>query len=315
MNGKVLDKRIGLSVTMLTLMSQAFLCCSAGGGEKTVCEGVQRMRTVVQRPGDANKMKEALEWNNSGVRLMHEGKIKEAVQAFQTALDISPECVGAAHNLSKLFGAAKQYSQARAVLERTLKILPEDLGCRVQLAQINGMDGRKSDCIHALELFKKEKRADVLGSLSSTFLAVGQPDLAREAVDRAIAVDGNSQVVWFNHARVAEVQGKPEIAEKSYKRALEIKEDDETWVNLGVLYENQRKMEQARRCFEKAVAVKRTPLSEYNLGRFLFLKLQDLEHGYPLIRSAANGEGRASHEARKIILKLRKIAKTEGGAK
>ena len=314
MKMNVLDKRVSLSVTMLALLVQTFLCCSAESENKSLGEETQRMKTVVQRSRDVDKMKEALNLNNMGVRLMREGKVEEALKAFNEALDVSPECVGAAHNLAKLFGAAKQYGQARSVLEKTLKVLPEDLGCRVQLAQINAIEGRRAECIKALDSFSEEKMAGVLSSLAGAFLASGNVELAQEAVNRALRLNQNSSDSWFNHARIAESKGELDVAEKSYKKALEINEDDETWVNLGVLYENKGRMEDAHRCFEKAVAVKRTPLSEYNLGRFLFLKLHDLEHGYPLIRSAANGEGRAAHEARKVILQLRKIAKKEGGA-
>lgn len=258
----------------------------------------------------------AIALNDAGIERMKAGDLTAAALKFEEAIAVDPSYVIATHNLGKLLASARQYDRAVKVLENGLEKRPEDSGCLVQLAQIYAIQDRKETFTSILERIAKLPKPVVLRELPLLLLRQGSPAFALQAAARAVLADPGNPVCWFNKGLVEEQSRDDQAAEKSYRKAIELKADYVSpWVNLGNVRDRAGDGEGATAAYAKANGIDANDsFALYNYGRMLVLRGKDVSKGFDLVQRAAEGNGGASVPARKLLAELVDIAE-KGAAK
>lgn len=116
--------------------------------------------------------------------------------------------------------------------------------------------------------------------LGLAYLAVGEPALAAESLERAVVLDPEYGEAWNNLGRIRERLGDVEGAGQAYERALSIltyKTPEYPAYNLAVLYRQQGRPDQARKYAAIAVDKNWRYAPAYLLLAELALERDDLQ--------------------------------------
>lgn len=284
---------------MMTLISAAAMSGVCAGGNAS------------QTPESA-----AIALNDAGIERMKAGDLTAAALKFEEAIAVDPSYVIATRNLGKLLASARQYDRAVKVLEKGLEKRPDDPGCLVQLAQIYALQDGKEPFTSILERIAKLPKPVVLRELPLLLLRQGSRAFAMQAAERAVLADPGNPVCWFNKGLVEERSRDDHAAEKSYRKAIELKADYVSpWVNLGNVRDRVGDVEGATAAYAKAYEIDTSDsFAQYNYGRMLVIHGKDVRRGFDLVQRAAEGNGGASVPARKLLAELVDIAE-KGAAK
>ena len=255
--------------------------------------------------------------NDEGVALLQAKDYKGALGKFREALAVSPACVSAARNAGTLLIMAFKHKEAEELLEKTLKVVPDDPGCLVQMAQVCAILGDSSKSIQQIEKLAEADDKAVLRSLSGLLLKQGSLKEAAVASEISVRADPKSPEAWFNRGVVADAVPNNEIAGESYERAVSLDPKyADAWVNLGNLHKRMKSDADALVCYEKAYEAKKYPLAAYNLGKELVTSRKDVSRGLDLLNEAADGNDAAAQQARALIKRMTDLLKARnGGAK
>lgn len=251
-----------------------------------------------------------------GVELIAAQDFKGAIDKFHEALEISPKCVGAAHQAGQMLIMGHRFDEAKNMLERTLEAVPDDIGCLIQVAQATAYLGETDECAKWLEKIAETGDAPTVRSMP--VLLLGQGTLLEAAIASEIAVqkDAKDPVRWFNRGLVADAIPNFTVGEESYTKALELDPGYvDAHLNLGNLYERKGDKDKMFASYEKAYGLKKSPLTAYNLGRKLVTERKDVSRGLDLLAEAANGEGEAAAAANAMLSAMISKLESKGGAK
>lgn len=271
---------------------------------------------IVSMAAESDREK-AARLNDEGVKLMQAQDYKGAIERFKDALVASPACVSAARNVGKLLVMGMKYREAADILEKTLKVVPDDSGCLVQMAQVSAILGDTGKSIKCIEKVADAEDKSILRGLTALLQRQGSLKEAAVASEISVAREPKCPEAWFNRGLVADAVKNVEIAGQSYEKAvlLDPKYAD-AWVNLGNLHKREKNDSDALICYEKAYEAKRYPLSAYNLGRELVTSRKDVSRGLDLLEEAAGGDDAAALKARELIKKMTDLLEArKGGAK
>lgn len=258
----------------------------------------------------------AVRLNGEGVRLLEAQDYKGAMGKFLEALATSPECAAAAKNAGKVLILSQKFGEAKEVLERTLREVPDDAGCMVLMVQACAFLGETKECVKWIERLAEAGDAPTVRSLPLLLRDQGALREAAVAAEASVRKDGADEVRWLNRGLVADAIPNRVIAEESYRKAIELKPDYvDALVNLGNLYERIGRIGDMFATYEKAYATKACSLTEYNLGRKLVMEKRDVSRGLDLLHSASAGDDEAAAAARTMLNKMIGLLKKDGGAK
>lgn len=255
--------------------------------------------------------------NDEGVKMMQAQDYKGAIERFKEALDASPACVSAARNVGKLLIMGMKYQEAAEILEKTLKVVPDDSGCLVQMAQVSAILGDTGRSIKCIEKVADADDKSILRGLTALLLKQGSFKEAAVASEISVAKEPMCPEAWFNRGLVADAVKNVEIAGQSYERAVSLNHKyADAWVNLGNLHKREKNDSDALICYEKAYEAKKYSLSAYNLGKELVTSRKDVSRGLNLLNEAAEGDGVAAQQARALINRMTELLEArKGGAK
>jgi predicted O-linked N-acetylglucosamine transferase (SPINDLY family) len=180
---------------------------------------------------------------------------------------------------------------------------PETL--QIGLALHNAGDLQQAEQEYRKILRVDPRHADALHLLGVIGQQRGEPALAIEYIEKAIAVNGSNAVyhtnlaaahhalqryqeaenscrrairlqpryaeAHYNLGLALELQGKADQAIGSYRKAVELKPSiAEAHLNLGNMHRRQERLDEAEKCFRKAIEVRpRYAQAHYNLGNSL----------------------------------------------
>lgn len=154
--------------------------------------------------------------------------LDEAVKAYKKAIEIDDQNLLALANLATVYLDKKQYNEAKAVLEKTIRIKPQTVR-----AYIVGKLGRPAEDA-------KRFRSDAYVNYGVAFMELCQERVGAEGNEAACAQ--NDQ--WIREA------------ESSLKKAIEIDpQNANAYFDLAVLYFKQNKPEEAKAAIRQALAV------------------------------------------------------------
>ena len=263
-----------------------------------------------------SNLDKAARLNDEGVKMMQSQDYTGAMGKFLEALATSPKCAAAAKNAGKALILSQKFGEAKEVLARTLREVPDDAGCMVLMVQACAFLGETKECVKWIEKLAETGDAPTVRSLPLLLRNQGALREAAVAAEVSVRKDGADEVRWLNRGLVADAIPNRVIAEESYRKAVELKPGYvDALVNLGNLYERIGRMDDMFAAYEKAYAAKACPLTEYNLGRKLVMEKKDVSRGLDLLNSASAGDDEAAAAARAMMNKMVGLLKKDGGAK
>jgi len=184
----------------------------------------QAFQQVIQlEPG------KAMGYENVGLIYMQEGKYHDAIPALEKALQIEPKFQHYS-NLGSAYFFTQRYEDAIRTLEKAVAMSPNQEAVVGNLAQAYLFAGQKDKARdtfnQAIELANKElqvnpRDADTKADLALFYAYQGQTGQALQFIQNARSLDNANPQYAYNEAIIQGLAGKPDLALKSLREALQ----------------------------------------------------------------------------------------------
>ena len=153
-------------------------------------------------------------WNNLGILSTREGRMNDAVEYFQKALQLNPDHLIALDNLGMAHRQLKHWDEARAAFERALSVSPTDPEANYGLGMVYA---QTDDTVRASEYLHKALQAqpvypEALNNLGILYLKTQRRDEAVASFEESIRVAPDFDQSYLNLARVHVIEGNSEKA-------------------------------------------------------------------------------------------------------
>ena len=153
------------------------------------------------------------------------GRVEDAIEDYKLVIDAVPNDVVTHRNLTLGLLVDGRVNEALEASENAITADPfaADAWAIHALAQVRTGDsgGAIASGLHALNL--NDSNVQALAALTEAYIALGQPERAREAAQRAIDIDPNSAAAYYARAQVYHlVDFNLEAAREDYIAAYEI---------------------------------------------------------------------------------------------
>jgi len=187
--------------------------------------------------------------NNLGLALLEKGRIREATEHFNLAIQAEPGFTGSYLNLGVLLAEQGLYHEAAAVLSQALTIEPENADILANLGAVLARQGKTDEArtvlTKALELAPDLAVArENLEALST----VSQSATSRKNMDAAARVTAGMAL---------DQQGDHEGAIQEYRKAISLDPRmPEAYSNMGIAFQNLRKFDRAIEAYKQAIRLK-----------------------------------------------------------
>jgi Flp pilus assembly protein TadD len=175
---------------------------------------------------------------NLGFTLREDGKLTEAVQAYQNAIRLNPHYQRAYSSLGETYARLGQLDEAQAAYRRALDLDPNDAGTTLNLAVVLNQSGHKEE---AESEFRRVIALSPNDSAAYTDLGVllyqqGHTDQAAAMFQNAIDHRSTDPTPYFNLAILYQQSGHPDRALALYRKVLELRPNDpDTLANIQKL--------------------------------------------------------------------------------
>ena len=150
-------------------------------------------------------------WNNLGILSTREGRMDEAVDYFQRALQLSPDHQIALDNLGSAYRQTKRWDEARQTYDRALRANPTDAEANYGLGMVfaqNDDTARAEDYLRrALKL--RPAYPEALNNLGIFYLRTQRREEAVASFEECIRVVPDFDQSYLNLARVHTIEGNP----------------------------------------------------------------------------------------------------------
>ena len=155
-------------------------------------------------------------------------RAQRARAAFRQNLEaatLNPADASAHYNLGLLHQQRKEYGEARTRFLRAVEIDPEETDAHYQLGRIERAEGRLSEAItHFGEAVSRDDahaQHEIWREVGATYLAAGQFDDARDALERFLARRSSDPEALYLMGRVTAGQGDLRGAREWMQRCVE----------------------------------------------------------------------------------------------
>ena len=211
--------------------------------------------------------------NVLGLALQGQGKLQEAVQAYDKAIQLKPDFAEAYSNRGNTLNELGQLDAAVKSYEKALAIKPDYAEAHNNLGNTLKELGQLDAAVKSYEkaLAIKPDYAEAHYNLGNTLNELGQLDAAVKSYDKAIQLKPDFAEAYSNRGNTLNELGQLDAAVKSYEKALAIKPDHaEAHYNLGNTLQELGQLNAAVKSYEKALAIKPDYAeAHYNLGNTL----------------------------------------------
>jgi Flp pilus assembly protein TadD len=209
-------------------------------------------------------------WKVLGAVFGATGRKFDALDAIQTAVELSPQDATAQNNLGITYQELGKLDEAEASYKQAIALKPDfaeaynNLG--VTLKALGKLDEAEASYKQAIAL--KTDYAEAYNNLGITFQELGKLDEAEASYKQAIALKPDYTKAHFNLGITLQELGKFNEAEASYKQAIALKPDyTEAHNNLGEALNELGKLNEAEASYKQAIALKPDfAVAHYNLG-------------------------------------------------
>jgi tetratricopeptide (TPR) repeat protein len=162
-----------------------------------------------------------------------QGGYDAAIREYRAVLKLDPTRPGVHFRLGRVLlarasGAApvNTLADARAEFEEELRLDPTSANAAYEVAEIHRKSGQLEEARTAFELAVKHYPdfEDALVGLGRTLVALGQPDLGLTRLQKAIAIDPNNEVSWYQMAQAHRARGDAAAQQKALAEYQRIRE-------------------------------------------------------------------------------------------
>lgn len=166
-----------------------------------------------------------------GLCLQRTGKLEEAADYYNRALQVAPEDISLLSTLGLLYNTMKKYDKSDEAYERALKIDPENALVLNNYAY--NLAVRGTNLVRALDMIRKavqkdSKNANFLDTMGWVYYMLGEYDLAEKYTLESIALNASSAVVQEHLGDIYKSMKETEKARTQYKKALELNPSSES---------------------------------------------------------------------------------------
>jgi len=205
-----------------------------------------------------------------GTDLLWLGRVQEAIEQYERAVQINPDFAGAHDHLGTALMQAGKTQEAIQHYERAVQIKPDYAGAYFNLGEASAELRRSKDAIRHYEeaLRIKPEYAEAHVNLGNELLAQGKLQDAIAHYKEALRIKPEQAEAHLNFGNALLGQGKLQDAMAHYKEALRIKPDyPQAHDNLGSALAQSGRLPEAMTHWEEALRLKPDDVeAHYNLG-------------------------------------------------
>lgn len=177
---------------------------------------------AVAREACRNTRSSARYWLNRGYEADQSGDPDEALAYYQMASSTDPDLIAAWHQLGRALFAAGRHDEAVLAYERVLAL-------------------------------DQTAPADIFDSLSLSYLAIGNPTMARDVLERGLLLYPGQRTYYLNMATAFRAEGDPETADSWYARMLQRwPADGQAWAARADLAADTGRLDDAVAFYQEA---------------------------------------------------------------
>jgi tetratricopeptide (TPR) repeat protein len=208
-----------------------------------------------------------------GVALTEQGRLDEAIEHLQKALEIHPGHPECHNNLGNALLQAGQVDEAIEHLQKALQINPGDEEACYNLGNALLQKGNVDEAIahyqKALQI--KPDFTEAHNNLGNALLQKGRVDEAITHCQEAIQLKPDYAEAHFNLANVLARQGKSSDAIGQYQKAIKIKPGyADAHYNLGVVLARQGRLDEAVEQYRETIGMRPDDVNAHgNLAKVL----------------------------------------------
>jgi tetratricopeptide (TPR) repeat protein len=164
----------------------------------------------------------AVAHNNLGMAFMSEGKVADAIEQYQKALEIEPAYTLVHFNLGAAYGQNEDWDKAMEQYKKAIELQPDYLPARNNLADALLRTGQTDKAIQQLQEALKWSPTSTVAcnNLGFIFLRTGQEQEAVAQFQRTLAIDPNDLDACHYLARVLATSPEPSI--RNSPKAVEL---------------------------------------------------------------------------------------------
>jgi tetratricopeptide (TPR) repeat protein len=221
------------------------------------------------------------EYNNIGVALLESGHVSEAMEQFEQALQIKPDYAEARNNLGSALQQAGRLNEAVEQFDLALKIKPDYASAHINLGLILSQTGHVPE---AVEQFKQALQIDPYSAeahfnWANTLLLAGHALEAMEQYEQALRLKPDYAEASYDLATALLLTHRTTEAIEQYRQALRIKPDYvEVHFNLGIALEQSGQLTEAMEQYEEVLRLK----PDFAAARDNLERVQALQNAAPV---------------------------------
>ncbi|XP_059969143.1 protein O-mannosyl-transferase TMTC1 isoform X2 [Mesoplodon densirostris] len=181
----------------------------------------------------------------------------EAKRYYQRALQLNPQHNRALFNLGNLLRSQEKKEEAIILLKDSIKYGPEFADAYSSLASLLAEQERfkEAEEIYQAGIKNCPDSSDLHNNYGVFLVDTGSPEKAVAHYQQAIRLSPSHHVAMVNLGRLYRSLGDNSVAEEWYKRALQVARKAEILSPLGALYYNTGRYEEALQIYREAVSL------------------------------------------------------------
>ncbi|XP_043418167.1 protein O-mannosyl-transferase TMTC1 isoform X2 [Panthera pardus] len=181
----------------------------------------------------------------------------EAKIYYQRALQLNPQHNRALFNLGNLLKSQEKKEEAITLLKDSIKYGPEFADAYSSLASLLAEQERfkEAEEIYQAGIKNCPDSSDLHNNYGVFLVDTGSPEKAVAHYQQAITLSPSHHVAMVNLGRLYRSLGENSLAEEWYKRALQVSRKAEILSPLGALYYNTGRYEEALQIYREAAAL------------------------------------------------------------
>jgi tetratricopeptide (TPR) repeat protein len=199
---------------------------------------------------------EALCFNALALVQTDQGRLEEAIQAYQNAIRLASDQISPWNNLGQLYRKLGRHAEALAAFQKAIEHDGSDAVGWNGLGDLYHETGKTDEAIHAylkaLEFLPDY--AHPWCGMGNVHMAEGRLDEALRAHRKAIEIDRRTIKSWLGMGEIYRMQGDKNNASMAFRTALELDpRNEQGWNALGNLYYESAEYEEAIRSYQKCI--------------------------------------------------------------
>ncbi|MDK2907237.1 MAG: hypothetical protein PWQ66_1198, partial [Petrotoga sp.] len=219
---------------------------------------------------------------------------KEAIEAFDKAIEINPQFAEAWINKGVDLAELERYEEALKAFDKAIEIKPQYAQAWFKKGFALGELGKYEEALKAYEKAIEINPQDDVAWFAKGFALskLARYEEVLKAFDKAIEINPQDAIAWFAKGFALSKLARYEEALKAYKKAIEINpQEDIAWLAKGFSLTELGRYEEAVEAYEKAIEINSqvpmTYIAYTNLGE-LFFKLGNLKEASENVEKALN---------------------------